>query len=123
RSVGKKFHLSDLKNDLTGWDTSRVVRFISYFTHIQFESWALDIPPEEKEAIKSTPPVYRITVTTTNGEKIALSLWERVVEQGGVKKSDSDRLWAKTVDENELFVIRYVDIDPVLKKRSYFFPE
>ncbi len=47
RSVGK-FHLSDLKNDLTGWDTSRVVRFISYFTHIQFETWALDIPPEGK---------------------------------------------------------------------------
>jgi hypothetical protein len=36
---------------------------------------------------------------------------------------DSDRLWAMTGTGNELFVMRYIDIDPVLKKRSYFFPE
>jgi hypothetical protein len=123
RNERGNFRLSDLKNDLADWDTSRVIRYISYFTHIQFESWALDISPEEKKTIRSEQPLYRITVRRTNGETSGLILWERWVNKDGSKMIDSDRLWAITGTENELFVMRYVDIDPVLKKRSYFFPE
>ena len=43
-------------------------------------------------------------------------------EQGSMTK-DSDRLLGKTQNSNEFFVMRYFDIDPLLKKRSYFFPE
>ena len=123
RNEGGIFSLSDLKNKLADWDTSRVVRYISYFTHIQFESWALDISSEEKNTIRSEQPLYRISVGRTNGETSVLILWERVRDNDGSKMIDSDRLWAMTGTGNDLFVMRYVDIDPVLKKRSYFFPE
>ena len=36
---------------------------------------------------------------------------------------DSDRLLGKTNERDELFIMRYFDIDPMIKKRSYFFPE
>ena len=36
---------------------------------------------------------------------------------------DSDRLLGKTDESNELFIMRYFDIDPLIKKRSYFFPQ
>jgi hypothetical protein len=39
----------------------------------------------------------------------------------GTKEIDSDRLLGKTDEKDELFVIRYFDIDPLIKKRSYFF--
>jgi hypothetical protein len=38
-------------------------------------------------------------------------------------KKDSDRLWAKTDEKDDLFIMRYFDIDPLLKKKSYFFAQ
>jgi hypothetical protein len=122
RKENGKFILTDLKDRLTGWDTLRVQRYISYFTHIPFESWAFGLSQEEKEKISSGDPLYRITLTTTDNKTIDLKLWERKINQDGSLKTDTDRLWAKTDDGNEIFIMRYLDVDPVIKKRSYFFP-
>lgn len=123
RHKNGKFILSDTNTDLIGWDTSKVIRYLSYFTHVQFESWALDLPPEEKQKILLQQPVYRISVGNMKGVRTILNLWEKRITENGNEKTDSDRLWAKTDSGNEIFVIRYIDIDPILKKRSYFFPE
>jgi hypothetical protein len=42
-------------------------------------------------------------------------------EKQGTKETDSDRLLAKTDENDEFFIMRYFDIDPLIKKRSYFF--
>jgi hypothetical protein len=51
-----------------------------------------------------------------------VKLWQRSVNGNDVTKLDTDRLWAKAEGSAEIFVIRYIDIDPLLKKRSYFYP-
>jgi hypothetical protein len=50
-----------------------------------------------------------------------LTLWARIDDKTG--KPDTDRLWGKTSDRDMLFVMRYFDIDPVLKKKAYFFAQ
>jgi hypothetical protein len=30
-------------------------------------------------------------------------------------------VWGKTNNRDDVFVMRYFDLDPILKKRSYFF--
>lgn len=117
-NLGERFVLSGQDRDLTGWDTAKVRRYITYFTWIPFESWAKDIGDEEKEKVRSGNPLYRIIVTKTGGEKIMLTLWERY--HNGEK--DSDRLWGKTGNSDDLFIMRYFDVDPLLKKVSYFYP-
>jgi len=107
--------------ELAGWDTSRLIRYISYFTHVPFESWAFYLSDDAKQKIKKQKPLYEITVTETDGDKTTLVLWERSIDDNGVRKSDTDRLWAKNDGNDEIFIIRYTDIDPLLKKRSYFF--
>jgi hypothetical protein len=99
-------------------DTTLLNRYISYFTWIPFESWALDLNKAEKQQINGSIPLYRINVVPVNGEKIVLTLWEKKKEDGG---TDSDRLYGKTNTSDEIFIIRYFDVDPLLKKRSYFF--
>jgi hypothetical protein len=113
---------SGLSGELKGSDSTLVTRYLSYFTWIPFESWALDISADEKRAIESKQPLYRITVNTTGGEKTVLTLWARQVGEDGVEKTDSDRLLGRIQSRNEFFVMRYFDIDPLIKKRSYFFP-
>ena len=66
-------------------------------------------------------PLYRITVNTTSGRKKILTLWGKSGTKNGNNVPDSDRLYGKTGDIDELFVMRYFDIDPLIKKRAYFF--
>jgi hypothetical protein len=115
------YTLSDENTSLAGWDSSRVRRYISYFTLIPFESWALDLSDTERNKIKSGSPICRITVKKTDGAQIFLTLWEKGNNETGAK--DSDRLWGMTSAREDLFILRYFDIDPLLKKRSYFFTE
>jgi hypothetical protein len=44
-------------------------------------------------------------------------LWERKNPDGS---PDSDRMYGTTGQTGEIFIVRYFDIDPVLKKRDYF---
>lgn len=110
--------LTDGKKELQGYDSTLVTRYVSYYTWIPFESWALNLSPEEKSRIISSSPVFEITANKADGNSIVLTLWNRTLENG---EPDSDRLYGKTQSTNELFVVRYFDIDPLLKKRSYFF--
>ena len=41
----------------------------------------------------------------------------------GTRNKDTDRVWAKIDGTNDIFILRYFDIDPILKKKSYFFAE
>ncbi len=115
------FRLSDPDSELTGWDTLKVKRYLSYFTIVPFDSWAFDLSESGQVKIKNSTPMYRISVTKSDGTKVSLTLWEKLQEGSGTR--DSDRLWAKTGERDELFIIRYFDIDPLLKKKSYFFKE
>ncbi len=115
------YTLSDGNSNLSGWDSTRIRRYISYFTLVPFENWALDLSQAEADSIKSTVPLCRIKVKKSNGTNILLTLWEKTNRQTGEK--DSDRLWGKTDSRDELFILRYFDIDPLLKKRSYFYTQ
>lgn len=122
RNSGGRFVLSGTGRELSGWDTSRVIRYISYFAYVPFESWDPDMDPAERKQITESDPLCIISVAANTGEKIRLTLWERILQNDSGQKKDTDRLWAKTDSNNALFVIRYMDIDPLLKKRSYFYP-
>jgi hypothetical protein len=99
-----------------------MIRYISYFAHVPFESWALGLSSDEKKSIERENPLYEIIVVTSQGVRKVVKLWQRPVDDKNITKPDTDRLWAKTEGSAEIFVIRYIDIDPLLKKLSYFYP-
>jgi hypothetical protein len=122
-SGGHNFTLSAANKPLAGWDSALVKRYLSYFAWIPFEKWELGMKDDEKKVIASHSPLYRITVSKSDGRKMILSLWKKMKQEGGSATEDSDRLLGRTQTDTEFFVMRYFDIDPILKKRSYFFPE
>jgi hypothetical protein len=123
--INKNHHLllSGEKIKREGWDSTLIARYLSYFIRIPFESWAFEIGEEEKRKIESQQPQYILTVKTIYGNSIVLRLWERMIGENGAKTKDTDRLLGKTENSKEFFIIRYFDIDPLLKKRRYFFHE
>lgn len=117
---GHHFVLAGNSNP-TGWDSSLVIRYISYFARVPFESWAFDKGGSEQKSIEEQQPLYRISVTTTSSQRNVLTLWGMTTSKSGSKTIDSDRLFGKTDDRDVLFIMRYFDIDPLIKKRSYFY--
>lgn len=112
-----EYSLSNGNAELTGWDTTLVKRYLTYFTFIPFESWLTDLKQEERQSILSTEPLYTISVTASNGQETTLTLIERILPDGS---RDSDRIYGTLNRSGEIFIVRYFDIDPILKKREYF---
>jgi hypothetical protein len=117
---GGKFFLSNTVSEPKGLDSVRLKRYITYFTSVSFESWAFDLPDAAKNEIRATAPAYRITVVTTEGKEDVLTVWDRYSDEGK-KEKDTDRVWAEKNDGRGLFVLRYFDLDPILKKKSWFY--
>jgi hypothetical protein len=117
------FALSAPARPLAGWDSALVTRYLSYFAYIPFEKWETGMGAAEKKKIELSVPLYRISVLGTTGKKSILTMWELEHEENGKRVRDSDRLLGKTQANDEFFILRYFDIDPLIKKRSYFFPE
>ncbi len=104
-----------------GWDTLKVKRYISYFTYIPFEKWSDQLSLSQKDSISSSLPLYRITLKKKNNDPVELTIWQKSVRnENGEEIIDPDRLWGKSGANEEIFIVRYFDIDPVLKKLSYF---
>lgn len=108
--------------ELAGWDTSRVMRYMSYFTQVPFESWATELTEAERAGISGEQPLYRVAVLTPEGERSQVNLWKRTISEQDSVRDDTDRMWARKPGETEFFIVKYADIDPIIKKRSYFLP-
>lgn len=106
--------------ELTGWDTSRIMRYISYFAQVPFESWAMELTEAEKAGLSGGQPLYRVTVLSSEGERSLINLWKRTITEQDSVREDTDRMWAQKQGEKEFFIVKYADIDPIIKKRSYF---
>jgi hypothetical protein len=119
----QRYLLSYSGGSLKGWDSSLVARYITYFARVPFESWAFGTAEGSKKPRDTDQPMYRITVISSQGRKNVLTLWALMKDKGGTREMDSDRLFGKTDGNDEFFIMRYFDIDPLIKKRSYFFPK
>lgn len=118
--VPKGYQLRSNKGIVNSADTSLIIRYISYFTFVPFEKWAFDFSEEEISVLTDNQPVYRITLVPDKGSAIKLSLWNISKIVNGEQDIDTDRLLGAIESNEGYFLVRYFDIDPILKKRSYF---
>ncbi len=104
---------------MSGYDTLKVRRYLSYFTGVPLETWAFELEPEKADSIKSSPPLATVTVHLADGTR-SLRIWERKVETPEGMEVDHDRVWGMTGESELLLVARYYDVDPLLRRKSYF---
>lgn len=98
-------------------DTSLIKRYLTYFSMVPFESWALNIPAEQIVEITEGRYIFKLTISKSNGTTTTVTFWP--MDMDG--KLDTDRLWARIDNNDNLVTVKYFDIDPVIKKRSFFF--
>lgn len=114
---GKEFILMAEDTPVPEQDSTLVKRYLTYYMFIPFEMWALDLSEEATKSITGSTPAYVISVNSADGMEVELTLWTRENPDGTL---DSDRMYGQTNVSDEIFIVRYFDIDPLLKRRDYF---
>jgi hypothetical protein len=52
-----------------------------------------------------------------------LFVWHRPAGSPDEGPFDTDRVWGCKEADGHIFIARYFDLDPLLRKKSYFFPD
>lgn len=104
-------------------DTLAAGRYLSYYNYIPFESYAYDLGREQKDSVSAHPADLSIEVVTDGADTSRLMAWTRKIMKGGSMVTDTDRLWGSVNGGEDLFVIMYYHLDPLIKYPSYFISE
>ena len=95
----------------------KATRYFSYFHHVPFERFATGFTRAETDSIMSVPPVYVIKVSAINHPDKTVRILP-IRNADGTR--DPDRAIALINRESTPVIIRYFDLDPVLKEKGYF---
>lgn len=120
RASGEGYKLSVSGEMVEDVDTTALMRYLAYYTYVPFEGWAYQLKQGEKDSIARSTPAFTISVEDKSGIKTELMLWRRFSTGRDDKSVDSDRLWGSINRGLDIFVVRYYDIDPLIKKGEYF---
>ncbi len=102
-------------------DTGRIYRYLSYFHNIRFERWVFDSDSVDIHTILSSQPSQQLIIREQSGRSTTIRTYP--IKKGiinGLEEADLNRIYANRNDEKDLVIVKFVDIDPVLKERNYF---
>jgi hypothetical protein len=114
---------------LTGWDTIKVMNFLTSFAKIDFEALVNDMNKHKKDSILSSTPFHIITLTDTNGVSTGIRTYHKAAdpverdEKGRIIPYDLDRLYALVNNGQDLTLIQFLVFDKVLRPKTYFLKE
>jgi hypothetical protein len=100
---------------------ARLQQYLGYFNGVRFESYA---DMRQDETVKYTyhdEPDYVLEVSSTAGSQTTLELFPVYwVDLSGTKKMDLNLLYARMNDLDGMVIVKYPEIDPLLKDPGYF---
>lgn len=107
-------------------DTLSIKQYLSYFQNLNFESFEVDMTPQQMDSVKQTTPTNIITVTLNNGEKNQVKFYPRkpkhgVTEIDGKKiEFDPDRMNATMNDGKDFVFVQYFMFGKIMPSPDYF---
>jgi hypothetical protein len=87
----------------------RIGQYLGYFYDVRFESF---LDPESGTLLHNESPDMVLSLELTSRETISIELFP--VEE------DFNRLYARMVPGNDWIIVKYIQIDPLLKEFEYF---
>lgn len=102
-------------------DSLTLNRYLSYFAYVPFSKWLNDEKGEIADSlIQTNSPYFDLEIITTGNDTLKLLAWKKLLKANNGAREDTDRLWGSMNGGRDIFVMRYYDIDPVIKFPSYF---
>jgi hypothetical protein len=110
-----------LPDSWTEPDPGRLSQYLQYFTDVRFEEYTGPEELSSPDTAIDQEPIYRLKVVSMDLNTLSVDLFRMYLSDGeGALRMDPDRLIAGIADGREFLVMKYLEIDPVLKPYSYF---
>lgn len=99
----------------------RAIRYLSYFIDVRAEYFVGKKSAALTDSLKAGVPFRHIRVATTANDTTEFILYRIPLrDEPGMPLFDPYRMFVYQPAEKDLMVARFVDMDPLLKNRSYF---
>jgi len=111
---------------INGYDTLRVLNFLTSFADIRFEALLDKTSPHFRDSVTSTVPLHIITVVDKAGDTTSIKTFLKPNDAGAFDMdgnylvSDIDRLFAVVNEERDFVLIQYFVFDKVFRPLSFF---
>ena len=107
------------KEVLENVDSERITRYLSYFRRIRFEKYLNPDVEIDRDSITKAPAIYTLTLRDVNDDEKVICIFPVYLDEES-KEMDSNVAYASISWENELILVKYFALDPVLKNLDYF---
>jgi len=120
KGAGYKLFTYPDSTEIKDFDPGQVKQYISYFTSVQFERFMSDQEKKDQNFLNEGKPDNIIMVRDSKNNLIKVETFPLYVHgQQNQSVPDINRLIA-VINDTDVVVARYMDLDPVIKDISYF---
>lgn len=114
-----------VKKNLEEFDVNKVATFFTYFQNINFEGVLDNQNQNYIDSTLSSDPFARISIIDYNGVEKSVTLYRKPADKefdefGQKSKFDYHKAYGVMNNSNEIILIPYYNIDPILKEIDYF---
>ncbi len=116
------YQLVNDDNSNNNFDNEKVLRYLSYFRGVRFESLEESFSTSELDSIINQKPLYEITIQSKGFKDLNIKLLPKA---DSLQKNhvDLNYVYGMVNNQKPVVIISYFSIDPLLKEISYFKPE
>lgn len=119
------FELSSMDKSLTDFNVEQLAKYFTYFQNINFESVLVNQSQDYVDSVLSSEPFVSVIVTDFNKKSKQLKLYRKPAENeldefGEKARFDYNKAYGILNNSNEIILIPYYNIDPILKEIDYF---
>jgi hypothetical protein len=129
-----KLYSISQKKHIAGFDTIRMINYLSGFYDARFENFVIDPTKSIRDSLMKITPYQHLTVVPKTGDPVEIKtflkpnqLTPEELEARYFDTSDypwdRERMWALVYEGNELVTIQYFVFGRILKPIFFFFPE
>ncbi|MFC2137748.1 hypothetical protein ACFLTE_06200 [Bacteroidota bacterium] len=117
-------HLTSKNKKVHNINTEKIERYISYFNQVEFTSQIERRVNYIYDSLQQKKPGYNIIINTEDSfiqlKTYPIFIKDQVNILGDSINIDPDNLFATTNIDSNVYLMKYTDIDPIIKKLEYF---
>ncbi len=102
---------------------SIVAVFLSNFYFIPFQRYANEEERQKADSLRNARPEYKITLNAENGYFRDVKLFRVTLSadpQTGERQTDPFMLYGLVNNDEDMIIVRYTDVDLILRRADYF---
>ena len=112
---------------VSNYNSQKMSSFINELSSLTYSDIATGLSKTERKIVLDSQPDTKLTFNMTKNRSYVLKIYPVPVDEykdelGRTVKQDPDRLYVSQSNDNNIYIIKYIDAHTILRDLSYFEP-